>query len=124
MEIEMEELDKWMNSLKRNVECEYLPPVKEEKDLNTNPRYLHFSSYAFERDTDNFNRSKIEHMTFTADPNFYFAYFILQTLTTSLCRLKHRIDSHYNFPLTVERWSFINLFGEMCRKLAFVNCLL
>ncbi|XP_015264530.1 PREDICTED: transmembrane protein 154 isoform X2 [Gekko japonicus] len=36
MEIEMEELDKWMNSLKRNVECEYLSPVKEEKDLNAN----------------------------------------------------------------------------------------
>ncbi|KAF7244182.1 hypothetical protein EYD10_09598, partial [Varanus komodoensis] len=37
MEIEMEELDKWMNSLKQNAECEYLPPVKEEKDYNTNP---------------------------------------------------------------------------------------
>ncbi|XP_062991352.1 transmembrane protein 154 [Elgaria multicarinata webbii] len=37
MEIEMEELDKWMNSLKRNAECEYLPPVKEEKDCNANP---------------------------------------------------------------------------------------
>ncbi|XP_063166139.1 transmembrane protein 154 [Candoia aspera] len=37
MEIEMEELDKWMNSLKRNEECDYLPPVKEEKDCNTNP---------------------------------------------------------------------------------------
>ncbi|XP_060103307.1 transmembrane protein 154 [Heteronotia binoei] len=36
VEIEMEELDKWMNSLKRNAECEYLPPVKEEKDLNAN----------------------------------------------------------------------------------------
>uniref|UniRef100_A0ABM5GJ23 Transmembrane protein 154 isoform X5 n=1 Tax=Pogona vitticeps TaxID=103695 RepID=A0ABM5GJ23_9SAUR len=35
MEIEMEELDKWMNSLKRN-ECEYLPPVKEEKDCTAN----------------------------------------------------------------------------------------
>ncbi|XP_039221515.1 transmembrane protein 154 isoform X2 [Crotalus tigris] len=35
MEIEMEELDKWMNSLKKN-ECD-LPPVKEEKDYNTNP---------------------------------------------------------------------------------------
>ncbi|XP_048364822.1 transmembrane protein 154 isoform X2 [Sphaerodactylus townsendi] len=34
MEIEMEELDKWMNSLKKNAECEYLTPVKEEKDLN------------------------------------------------------------------------------------------
>ncbi|KAH0616038.1 hypothetical protein JD844_026822 [Phrynosoma platyrhinos] len=47
MEIEMEELDKWMNSLKRNglftvsnlflAESEYLPPVKEEKDCNANP---------------------------------------------------------------------------------------
>ncbi|KAM3831312.1 transmembrane protein 154 [Vipera latastei] len=37
MEIEMEELDKWMNSLKKNAECDYLPPVKEEKDYNTNP---------------------------------------------------------------------------------------
>ncbi|KAJ7326886.1 hypothetical protein JRQ81_016645 [Phrynocephalus forsythii] len=35
MEIEMEELDKWMNSLKRN-ECEYLPPVKEEKECRAN----------------------------------------------------------------------------------------
>uniref|UniRef100_A0A8D0B269 Transmembrane protein 154 n=1 Tax=Salvator merianae TaxID=96440 RepID=A0A8D0B269_SALMN len=38
MEIEMEELDKWMNSLKRNDECDYLPPLKEEKDGNANPR--------------------------------------------------------------------------------------
>ncbi|XP_054845532.1 transmembrane protein 154 [Eublepharis macularius] len=38
MEIEMEELDKWMNSLKQNAECEYLPPVKEEKDWNANTR--------------------------------------------------------------------------------------
>ncbi|XP_061440602.1 transmembrane protein 154 isoform X2 [Rhineura floridana] len=38
MEIEMEELDKWMNSLKRNAECEYLPPVKEEKDCSASPR--------------------------------------------------------------------------------------
>ncbi|XP_033016976.1 transmembrane protein 154 isoform X2 [Lacerta agilis] len=37
MEIEMEELDKWMSSLKRNTECEYLPPVKEEKDCNASP---------------------------------------------------------------------------------------
>ncbi|XP_058048705.1 transmembrane protein 154 isoform X4 [Ahaetulla prasina] len=36
MEIEMEELDKWMNSLKKN-ESDYLPAVKEEKDCNTNP---------------------------------------------------------------------------------------
>nr|XP_056711908.1 transmembrane protein 154 [Euleptes europaea] len=36
MEIEMEELDKWMNSLKQNAECECLTPVKEEKDLNAN----------------------------------------------------------------------------------------
>uniref|UniRef100_A0ACB8E7N1 Uncharacterized protein n=1 Tax=Sphaerodactylus townsendi TaxID=933632 RepID=A0ACB8E7N1_9SAUR len=38
MEIEMEELDKWMNSLKKNAECEYLTPVKEEKDLNAKTR--------------------------------------------------------------------------------------
>ncbi|XP_028600902.2 transmembrane protein 154 [Podarcis muralis] len=37
MEIEMEELDKWMSSLKRNTECEYLPAVKEEKDCNASP---------------------------------------------------------------------------------------
>ncbi|XP_070612759.1 transmembrane protein 154 isoform X3 [Erythrolamprus reginae] len=37
MEIEMEELDKWMNSLKKNADSDYLPPVKEEKDCNTNP---------------------------------------------------------------------------------------
>ncbi|XP_070805258.1 transmembrane protein 154 [Pituophis catenifer annectens] len=40
MEIEMEELDKWMNSLKKNAESDYLPALKEEKDCNTNPRYL------------------------------------------------------------------------------------
>ncbi|XP_060542871.1 transmembrane protein 154 isoform X2 [Pantherophis guttatus] len=37
MEIEMEELDKWMNSLKKNAESDYLPALKEEKDCNTNP---------------------------------------------------------------------------------------
>ncbi|XP_058048707.1 transmembrane protein 154 isoform X6 [Ahaetulla prasina] len=42
MEIEMEELDKWMNSLKKN-ESDYLPAVKEEKDCNTNPRFLDIS---------------------------------------------------------------------------------
>uniref|UniRef100_A0A4X2L3K0 Transmembrane protein 154 n=2 Tax=Vombatus ursinus TaxID=29139 RepID=A0A4X2L3K0_VOMUR len=38
MEIEMEELDKWMNSMNRNAECECLPTVKEEeKESNHNP---------------------------------------------------------------------------------------
>ncbi|XP_068961650.1 transmembrane protein 154 [Petaurus breviceps papuanus] len=37
MEIEMEELDKWMNSINRNAECECLPTVKEEKESNHNP---------------------------------------------------------------------------------------
>ncbi|XP_036620519.1 transmembrane protein 154 [Trichosurus vulpecula] len=38
MEIEMEELDKWMNSINRNAECECLPTVKEEeKESNYNP---------------------------------------------------------------------------------------
>ncbi|XP_074085228.1 transmembrane protein 154 isoform X2 [Macrotis lagotis] len=37
MEIEMEELDKWMNSINRNAECECLPTVKEEeKESNHN----------------------------------------------------------------------------------------
>ncbi|XP_074849273.1 transmembrane protein 154 [Carettochelys insculpta] len=31
MEIEMEELDKWMNSMNKNAECECLPTVKEEE---------------------------------------------------------------------------------------------
>ncbi|XP_056658749.1 transmembrane protein 154 [Monodelphis domestica] len=38
MEIEMEELDKWMNSINRNAESECLPTVKEEeKESNHNP---------------------------------------------------------------------------------------
>nr|XP_012418561.1 PREDICTED: transmembrane protein 154 [Odobenus rosmarus divergens] len=38
MEIEMEELDKWMNSMNRNADCECLPTLKEEKESNHNPR--------------------------------------------------------------------------------------
>ncbi|XP_023369219.1 transmembrane protein 154 [Otolemur garnettii] len=37
MEIEMEELDKWMNSLNRNANCECLPTLKEEKESNHSP---------------------------------------------------------------------------------------
>ncbi|NXE50760.1 TM154 protein, partial [Casuarius casuarius] len=38
MEIEMEELDKWMNSMNKNAECECLPTVKEEeKESIANP---------------------------------------------------------------------------------------
>ncbi|XP_053438947.1 transmembrane protein 154 isoform X2 [Nycticebus coucang] len=37
MEIEMEELDKWMNSLNRNADCECLPTLKEEKESNHSP---------------------------------------------------------------------------------------
>uniref|UniRef100_A0A7N5KL34 Transmembrane protein 154 n=1 Tax=Ailuropoda melanoleuca TaxID=9646 RepID=A0A7N5KL34_AILME len=37
MEIEMEELDKWMNSMNRNADCECLPTLKEEKESNHNP---------------------------------------------------------------------------------------
>lgn len=37
MEIEMEELDKWMNSLNRNADSECLPTLKEEKESNHNP---------------------------------------------------------------------------------------
>ncbi|XP_021103543.1 transmembrane protein 154 isoform X1 [Heterocephalus glaber] len=37
MEIEMEELDKWMNSMSRNADCECLPTLKEEKESNHNP---------------------------------------------------------------------------------------
>ncbi|XP_012996212.1 transmembrane protein 154 isoform X1 [Cavia porcellus] len=37
MEIEMEELDKWMNSMNRSADCECLPTVKEEKEPNHNP---------------------------------------------------------------------------------------
>ncbi|NXF94385.1 TM154 protein, partial [Eubucco bourcierii] len=31
MEIEMEELDKWMNSMNKNADCECLPTVREEE---------------------------------------------------------------------------------------------
>ncbi|KAL0593959.1 Transmembrane protein 154 [Plecturocebus cupreus] len=37
MEIEMEELDKWMNSMNRNADYEGLPTLKEEKESNHNP---------------------------------------------------------------------------------------
>lgn len=38
MEIEMEELDKWMNSMNRNGDCECLPTVREEeKESIANP---------------------------------------------------------------------------------------
>ncbi|XP_013378319.1 PREDICTED: transmembrane protein 154 [Chinchilla lanigera] len=37
MEIEMEELDKWMNSMNRNADGECLPTLKEEKESNHNP---------------------------------------------------------------------------------------
>uniref|UniRef100_A0A8D2I2M8 Transmembrane protein 154 n=1 Tax=Urocitellus parryii TaxID=9999 RepID=A0A8D2I2M8_UROPR len=37
MEIEMEELDKWMNSMNRNADYECLPTLKEEKESNHNP---------------------------------------------------------------------------------------
>ncbi|NWI55947.1 TM154 protein, partial [Calyptomena viridis] len=38
MEIEMEELDKWMNSMNRNADCECLPTVREEeKESIANP---------------------------------------------------------------------------------------
>ncbi|XP_027628366.1 transmembrane protein 154 isoform X2 [Tupaia chinensis] len=38
MEIEMEELDKWMNSMNRNADYECLPTLKEEKESNHSPR--------------------------------------------------------------------------------------
>ncbi|XP_006884562.1 PREDICTED: transmembrane protein 154 [Elephantulus edwardii] len=38
MEIEMEELDKWMNSMNRNGDHECLPTLKEEKESNHNAR--------------------------------------------------------------------------------------
>ncbi|XP_035307225.1 transmembrane protein 154 isoform X2 [Cricetulus griseus] len=38
MEIEMEELDKWMNSMNRNANYECLPTLKEEKEPNLSPR--------------------------------------------------------------------------------------
>ncbi|NWY58857.1 TM154 protein, partial [Chionis minor] len=38
MEIEMEELDKWMSSMNKNADCECLPTVKEEeKESIANP---------------------------------------------------------------------------------------
>ncbi|KFV16806.1 Transmembrane protein 154, partial [Tauraco erythrolophus] len=38
MEIEMEELDKWMNSMNKNADCECLPTVREEeKESIVNP---------------------------------------------------------------------------------------
>lgn len=37
MEIEMEELDKWMNSMNRNADYECLPTLKEEKEPNLSP---------------------------------------------------------------------------------------
>ncbi|CAO2612733.1 Transmembrane protein 154, partial [Lemmus lemmus] len=37
MEIEMEELDKWMNSMNRNANYECLPTLKEEKEPNLSP---------------------------------------------------------------------------------------
>ncbi|KAF4011948.1 hypothetical protein G4228_003009 [Cervus hanglu yarkandensis] len=43
MEIEMEELDKWMNSMNRNADYECLPTLEEEKEPNhNNPRYFSF----------------------------------------------------------------------------------
>ena len=36
MEIEMEELDKWMNSMNRNADYEGLPTLEEEKEPNHN----------------------------------------------------------------------------------------
>lgn len=37
MEIEMEELDKWMNSMNRNANYECLPTLEEEKEPNVSP---------------------------------------------------------------------------------------
>ncbi|NXE09950.1 TM154 protein, partial [Lophotis ruficrista] len=38
MEIEMEELDKWMSSMNKNADCECLPTVREEeKESMANP---------------------------------------------------------------------------------------
>ncbi|XP_012976015.1 transmembrane protein 154 [Mesocricetus auratus] len=37
MEIEMEELDKWMSSMNRNADYECLPTLKEEKEPNLSP---------------------------------------------------------------------------------------
>ncbi|XP_032042138.1 transmembrane protein 154 [Aythya fuligula] len=40
MEIEMEELDKWMNSMNKNADCECLPTVREEeKESMANPSW-------------------------------------------------------------------------------------
>nr|XP_048280443.1 transmembrane protein 154 isoform X2 [Myodes glareolus] len=38
MEIEMEELDRWMSSMNRNADYECLPTLKEEKEPNLSPR--------------------------------------------------------------------------------------
>ncbi|KAM7113134.1 transmembrane protein 154 isoform 1-T1 [Ciconia maguari] len=44
MEIEMEELDKWMNSMNKNADCECLPTVREEeKESIANPSGVFFS---------------------------------------------------------------------------------
>ncbi|XP_047711355.1 transmembrane protein 154 isoform X1 [Prionailurus viverrinus] len=43
MEIEMEELDKWMNNMNRNADCECLPTLKEEKESNHNPSWTQIS---------------------------------------------------------------------------------
>nr|XP_020751432.1 transmembrane protein 154 [Odocoileus virginianus texanus] len=46
MEIEMEELDKWMNSMNRNADYECLPTLEEEKEPNqNNPRSVYLSIY-------------------------------------------------------------------------------
>ncbi|KAM5306808.1 transmembrane protein 154 [Glossophaga mutica] len=37
MEIEVEELDKWMNNMNRNADGECLPTLKEEKESNHSP---------------------------------------------------------------------------------------
>lgn len=37
MEIEMEELDKWMSSMSRNADYECLPTLKEEKEPALSP---------------------------------------------------------------------------------------
>ncbi|KAM6132709.1 transmembrane protein 154 [Pterocles gutturalis] len=48
MEIEMEELDKWMNSMNKNADCECLPTVREEeKESIANPRMKVFPKLLF-----------------------------------------------------------------------------
>ncbi|XP_049708722.1 transmembrane protein 154 isoform X1 [Elephas maximus indicus] len=39
MEIEVEELDKWMSNMNRNADCECLPTLKEEKEPNNSPSF-------------------------------------------------------------------------------------